>query len=90
MRGAESGRATAARATEDVMNQNKAAVLVLGTVAEAIRDLGRVPSGHLYARLMPYMSLDTYNGVIATLKRCKLVKEVSHELIWIGPVPMKN
>ena len=59
---------------------------VTRAVADAIRDLGRVPSGHLYARLMEHMSLETYDGVIGLLKRSGLVEEKSHELIWIEPM----
>jgi hypothetical protein len=55
-------------------------------VAEAIRELGSVPSGHLYAQLMDKMSLETYTAVIQVLKNTKLVEEKNHLLTWIGPV----
>lgn len=56
-------------------------------VAEAIRELGEVPSGHLYAVLMGQLSLDQYNAVIAVLVRAGLVeKQPSHLLVWKGPV----
>ncbi len=55
-------------------------------VAECIRDLGAVPSGHLYARLMGHMSADAYQGVIAALVRAGLVRQhPNHLLEWIGP-----
>lgn len=51
---------------------------------DTIRAVGRVPSGELYARVMPHMSLEQYQKVIGILKGCKLIKEVHNELIWIG------
>jgi len=54
-------------------------------VGEAIRDLGSVPSGHLYARLMGHMDLDTYNKLIGLLKQANLVEESNHLLTWVGP-----
>lgn len=67
------------------MDKNKAALQIAVAVAEAIRDLGEVPNGHLYARLMGRMSLDAYNAIIGALKGAGLVKEESHVLTWIGP-----
>jgi hypothetical protein len=58
---------------------------VVAAIGETIRDLGEVPSGHLYAQLMSRMSLDTYNKIIGILKQTKLVKESGHLLTWIGP-----
>lgn len=69
------------QATDDL----KAATLVVLTVAEAIRELGSVPSGHLYARLMNKLTLDQYYGVIGALKRAELVSESGYVLTWIGP-----
>lgn len=54
-------------------------------LAETIRDLKEVPSGHLYASVMNHMCLDTYNAYIGALKGAKLVKEEHHLLTWIGP-----
>lgn len=66
-------------------DQVKAALEIVKAVAEAIRELGSVPSGHLYAQLMGHMSLERYNKVIDTLVRTGLVrKEPSHLLVWVG------
>jgi hypothetical protein len=65
--------------------QVTAGIRIAAAVAEAIRDLGSVPSGHLYARLMGHMDLDTYNKVIGVLKQAKLVEEKNHLLTWVGP-----
>jgi len=54
-------------------------------VAQAIRELGTVPSGHLYARLMGVLSLDQYNKIIDILKKQGLVVEAHHELKWVEP-----
>lgn len=61
---------------------NDAHALVL---AEAIRDLGEVPNGHLYARVMAYMSFERYTTAIGVLKSANLIEEKNHMLKWIGP-----
>ena len=53
-------------------------------IAEAIRSLGTVPSGHLYARVMGKLSLDQYNQIIGILKQQGLVSETHYELKWIA------
>lgn len=58
--------------------------VIAGILADAIRDLKRVPSGHLYAQVMGHMDIHTYNKAIDLLKRTKMVEEKNHELIWIG------
>jgi hypothetical protein len=70
----------------DLKGSVKAAVNVIVAVADCIRELRTVPSGHLYARLMGHLSIDDYQSVIATLIRAGLVHEhPSHLLEWIGP-----
>ncbi len=55
-------------------------------VADAIRALGTVPSGHLYARVMEHVSQDQFDSILARLKGAGLVVEdQSHLLRWIGP-----
>lgn len=68
---------------EKAMKQ--AVVRVALAVAEAIRELGEVPSGHLYARVMGKMTLENYNAVIDALKGAGLVEETNHILKWVGP-----
>ena len=63
-----------------------AAVRVAHAIAESIRELGEIPSGHLYARLMGIMDLRQYEQFIDLLIDARLVKrEPSHLLRWIGP-----
>ena len=64
--------------------QEKAAVAIVVAIGETIKDLGSVPSGHLYAQLMGRMSLETYNKVIGLLVKTGAVKEENHLLTWIG------
>jgi len=65
--------------------QTKAAVELVYAVAEAIRSLGSVPSGHLYSRLMGHITLDEYNHIIGVLKNTGLVTESAFVLTWTGP-----
>lgn len=60
------------------------AVQAFLAIAETIQGVKEVPSGHLYARVMDHLSLEEYQGIIAALKRAKLVKERNHLLTWIG------
>lgn len=64
-----------------------AAVKAAAAIGEAIRDLGEVPSGVLYANVMASgMTLHAYTAIIGVLKRAKLVEETpGHLLRWIGP-----
>ena len=64
--------------------QVKAALSAVMALGEAIKDLGSVPSGHLYAQVMGHMSLDNYNAAIGLLKKAGAVKEENHLLTWIG------
>jgi hypothetical protein len=54
-------------------------------VAEAIRELGSVPSGHLYANLLGHLTLENYKSIIRTLRGAGLVEESNHVLTWVGP-----
>lgn len=65
-------------------NQEKAALAIVLAVGEAIKELGSVPSGHLYAQLMGRMSLETYNKVIGLLVKTGAVKDENHLLTWVG------
>lgn len=67
--------------------ERKAALLVALAVSEAIRELGQVPAGELYAAMMTKgISLQVFEAIIANLEGAKLVRrEASHVLVWIGP-----
>lgn len=67
-------------------DRETAMVALVMTVGEVVQTLGSVPSGHLYARVMQYLSFTQYQSVIASLKYAKLIEEKNNELHWIGPV----
>lgn len=54
-------------------------------IAEAIRELGEVPSGVLYAQIMSQMTIDTYNAIIKMLIGAGLVSQKNFLLTWVGP-----
>lgn len=64
----------------------KATLNAILALTEAIRALGEVPSGHLYANVMGHMSLDVYNSYIDAIVRTGLVTRSNHLLTWAGPV----
>lgn len=65
--------------------QEQAFVRVCIALAGAIRNLGSVPNGELYARTMNHLNIQTYTSVLEVLKKSKLVEEKNHLLTWIGP-----
>lgn len=69
--------------TKEQINAGLKTVLA---IAESIRELGSVPSGHLYAHLMGSLTLESYEKIIQILVNQDLVKKhPSHLLEWIGP-----
>lgn len=62
-----------------------AALEMLTTIADTIRQLGEVPAGALYGRLSGLMTLRQFDSAIATLKRTGLVQETNHLLRWVDP-----
>ena len=67
--------------------QVKAALDTVFALAEAIRSLKQVPSGVLYAQVMPHMDFDCYMKAVEMLKRTGLVEEDMHVLRWVDPQP---
>lgn len=57
----------------------------VSALAEAIRELGSVPNGVLYAHVMGTLTIGQYERSIDLLKRTGLVVEKNHELSWAGP-----
>jgi hypothetical protein len=58
------------------------AVDILILLGDTIKLAGRIPSGQLYAQVMGCVELASYQAMIDTLKRCELVREENHVLIW--------
>lgn len=55
-------------------------------LAEAIQDLGSVPSGELFVRVNAFLDIHQYNAAIDVLVTGGLVRrESTHLLVWIGP-----
>lgn len=74
------------KATPEELAKAKAVLQATRAVADAIKALGEVPSGHLYAHLMGKLDLAAYTRIIDILKSAKLVSEDGfHLLRWIGP-----
>jgi hypothetical protein len=65
--------------------QITAAIMKVKAVADAIRELGQVPSGHLFAQLSSALDITEYEAIIRTLKNAGLVSESAHLLRWVGP-----
>ena len=64
--------------------QISAAIEAISAIGRVIRDVKRIPSGHLYAQLMGVLSLEKYESAIGILKKGKLIAEEHNELIWIA------
>lgn len=71
--------------TTSTRDEVRAMLAVTLAVGETIKELGSVPSGHLYAALMEKMSIHTYQMIIGALKKSGLVSESGHVLTWVGP-----
>ena len=63
---------------------SKASQAATLAVSEAIKELHQVPSGHLYAQLMPYMSFEAYTEIISILKESGVIAEDNYMLEWVG------
>lgn len=58
---------------------------VVQAIADAIRSVRRIPSGHLYAQVMEHLTLEQYEAVVKILVRSKMVyKNTSGLLTWEG------
>ena len=65
--------------------QVTSAIQAIAALAEAIRALKTVPSGHLYAQVMGHMTIEFYERAVGVLKGAGLVAEANHQLTWVGP-----
>jgi hypothetical protein len=64
--------------------QAEAALQILVALAEAIRDLGTVPAGHLYAQVMGQLDLPSFDAAIGQLIGAGLIERDGHLLKWKG------
>lgn len=74
-----------AEADSDISKQQvQLALELVATVGQVIQELGSVPSGHLYARLMDKFDIHQYQSIIRMLVRSGMVKEKGNLLVWVG------
>lgn len=71
--------------TEVRTGEVKAAFAVLVAVSETIREVGQVPAGILYARLMDRMDLAGFESMIRVLVNAGLIRQDGNILRWVGP-----
>lgn len=65
--------------------QKHAVISATLALADAVRELGSVPSGHLYARVMGQLQLEEYEAMIGCLIRNGIIsKDDNHVLTWKG------
>lgn len=60
-------------------------VRMLGVIANAIRDAGKIANGELYADVMGFLNITQYAKLIDILKRSGLIEVEAYMLTWIGP-----
>ena len=65
----------------ETINKAIEAITELGRV---IKDVKRIPSGHLYAQLMSVLSLQAYQYMLDILVKGNMIKIENHEIVWIG------
>jgi hypothetical protein len=63
-------------------DQVKAAIETIRAIADTIRSLGSIPSGELYARVMQYIPIDSYNRIIDILVNSGLITKTNNLLTW--------
>jgi hypothetical protein len=55
-------------------------------IADAIRELGTVPAGTIYAVVMGKISLEAFEKILGILKGAQLIEQDQSSLLrWIGP-----
>ncbi len=61
-----------------------AAIELVSAVADAIRELGTVPSGQLYARLTDVMDIRCFEQVVALLVKAGLIERLPNNILrWV-------
>ena len=63
----------------------EAVVALIDATRDAIKGLGSVPGGHLYAMLMRAVTLDEYQAIIGILVSEGDVELKGDVLHWVGP-----
>ncbi len=69
--------------TETTKAQVNAAMQIVLAIADTIKEVKEVPSGHLYARLMGKLTLEDYNGIIRLLINSGVISlDGNHVIRW--------
>jgi hypothetical protein len=71
--------------TATTQKELSAGLQAIKAIADAIKELGSVPSGHLYAQVMNHLSLQAYEKIILILVNGGLVENTGNLLTWKGP-----
>ena len=61
----------------------KAGINTIKVMADAVKELGHVPSGHLYAMVMGKLSLEAYERILGILTNAGLIEVKGNEIFWI-------
>lgn len=64
--------------------QVQAAFKAMTAMTEAIKELGEIPDGHLYAQVMPHMEYDVYVVLRDKIVSTGLVSLSNNLLKWVG------
>jgi hypothetical protein len=65
--------------------QLSAGLNTIKAIADAIKELREVPSGHLYARIMSTLDYPSYEKIIGILTRAGLISvSPGHLITWIA------
>lgn len=51
-------------------------------IADTVRELKQIPSGHLYARLMSVLSFEQFDKIVTTLCNSGVIRKENDLLIW--------
>lgn len=68
----------------DTKRQVQCLVATNLALSESIRELGEIPAGHLYARCLDYLDLDTFERLIGIIVDSGVVERRGHLLVWKG------
>jgi hypothetical protein len=63
-------------------DQLKAGLAALRAIADAVRELGSVPSGHIYAAVMGTMDITAYEKAITLLCNSGVIRKSGDMLHW--------
>lgn len=66
-------------------SQIEAALAKMMAIADAIRELGSVPSGVMYAQVCDRVNINEYKSILKILEKQKLITVKNDLIEWIGP-----